>query len=115
MLASRKREALEELAADIDGETFVFPAHAGKVDDARACIAATLEHFGSLDILVNNAATNPYYGRTLGVNESQFDKTFEVNLRGPLFWCQVAYQSWMKQHPGVILNIASVGGMRGVA
>ncbi len=112
MLTSRKIDSLEETATGIDGETAVFAAHAGKIDDARACIAATIAQFGGLDILVNNAATNPYYGATLGVDESRFDKTFEVNLRGPLFWSQIAYESALKAKPGVILNIASVGGLR---
>jgi NAD(P)-dependent dehydrogenase (short-subunit alcohol dehydrogenase family) len=112
MLSSRKQDALEEVAATIDGDTACFAANAGKVADARACIDATLEHFGGLDILINNAATNPYYGPTLGVDEARFDKTFEVNLRGPLFWSQVAYEKALKDKPGVILNIASVGGIR---
>ena len=79
---------------------------------AKSCVAATIERFGGLDILVNNAATNPYYGPTLGVDESRFDKTFQVNLRGPLFWCQAAWEQAMHDKPGVIINIASVGGLR---
>jgi NAD(P)-dependent dehydrogenase (short-subunit alcohol dehydrogenase family) len=112
MLSSRKADALDEVAATIDGDTACFAANAGKVEDARACIDATIAHFGGLDILVNNAATNPYYGPTLGVDESRFDKTFEVNLRGPLFWSKIAYETVLKEKPGVILNIASVGGIR---
>jgi NAD(P)-dependent dehydrogenase (short-subunit alcohol dehydrogenase family) len=112
MLSSRKQDALEELASTIEGDTACFAANAGKVEDARACIDATIAHFGGLDILINNAATNPYYGPTLGVDEGRFDKTFEVNLRGPLFWSKIAYEAALKERPGVILNIASVGGMR---
>ena len=55
-----------------------------------ACVDATIERFGGLDILVNNAGANPYYGATLEVDEARYDKTFEVNLRGPLFWSQQA-------------------------
>jgi NAD(P)-dependent dehydrogenase (short-subunit alcohol dehydrogenase family) len=75
-------------------------------------VEATLERFGRVDVIVNNAATNPYFGPTLGVDESRFDKTFQVNLRGPLFWCQAVWDLWMKDHPGVMVNIASVGCMR---
>ena len=117
MLSSRKQHQLEIAAAEIAasgsaGETAVFAANAGDVDSAKACVAATIERFGGLDILVNNAATNPYYGPTLGVDEGRFDKTFQVNLRGPLFWCQAAWEQAMRDKPGVIINIASVGGLR---
>lgn len=112
MMSSRKEDQLLAAAAEIDGETAVFAANAGDTAAGRACIDATIERFGGLDILVNNAATNPYFGESLGVDEARFDKTFQVNLRGPLFWTQIAYERALKEKPGVILNIASVGGMR---
>lgn len=112
MLSSRKQDQLEEAAATMTGETAVFAANAGDLDAAEACIDATIERFGGLDILVNNAATNPYFGATLGVDPGRYDKTFQVNLRGPLFWSQLAHQKAFAERPGVIMNIASVGGMR---
>jgi NAD(P)-dependent dehydrogenase (short-subunit alcohol dehydrogenase family) len=115
MISSRKQEQLDAAAADITangGEVATFAANAGDIDAARACVAATVERFGRLDILVNNAATNPYYGATLEVDPARFDKTFEVNLRGPVYWSQAAYEASMRDRPGVIVNIASVGGMR---
>jgi len=115
MLSSRKLDALTAAAAEMTGETEVFAANVGDVSAAQACVSATIERFGGLDILVNNAATNPYYGQTLGVDESRYDKTFQVNLRGPLFWCQAAWDQAMKDGPGVIINIASVGGLRAEA
>ncbi|MGZ4793047.1 MAG: SDR family oxidoreductase [Ilumatobacteraceae bacterium] len=112
MLSSRKQDQLDIAAAEIGGDTAVFAATAGDIDAAKACVTATIERFGGLDILVNNAATNPYYGPTLGVDASRFDKTFQVNLRGPLFWCQAAWEQALRDKPGVIINIASVGGLR---
>ena len=112
MLSSRKEDQLRAAATGINGETDVFAANAGDLSAASACIDATLQRFGAVDILVNNAATNPYFGKTLGVDEGRFVKTFDVNLKGPLFWSQMVYERWMKDHPGVIVNIASVGGMR---
>ncbi|MBM3805829.1 MAG: SDR family oxidoreductase [Actinobacteria bacterium] len=112
MLTSRKIEALRSAAMQIDGETDVFAANAGDIQQAQACVDATMNRFGKIDILVNNAATNPYYGPTLGVDSAQFDKTFQVNLKGPLFWSQAVWNASMKNTPGVILNIASVGGLR---
>lgn len=112
MLSSRKHDQLTEAAATMDGETAVFAANAGDLDAAEACVDATIERFGRLDILVNNAATNPYFGPTLDVDPGRYDKTFQVNLRGPLFWSQLAHTKAFAESPGVIVNIASVGGLR---
>jgi NAD(P)-dependent dehydrogenase (short-subunit alcohol dehydrogenase family) len=112
MLSSRKIGALEETAASIDGETAVFAANAGRPDEAQACVAATIERFGALDILVNNAATNPYYGPVIDVDVARFDKIVEVNVRGPLVWTQEAWKQRMQQHGGSVINIVSVGGLK---
>ena len=112
MLVSRKQEALEAAAAEIGGEAAVFAANAGETAQAEAAIHATLERFGALDILVNNAATNPYMGPAIDIDESRYDKTFQVNLRGPFFWTQKAWQLAMQEHGGSVINIASIGGMQ---
>lgn len=112
MLSSRKEDALRATAKEIGGDTEIFVANAGDLDAGRACVMATVERFGGIDILVNNAATNPYAGSTLGIDPAQYDKTFQVNLRGPLFWTQAVWNTCMRDKPGVILNIASVGGLR---
>jgi len=112
MLTSRKEDALRAAANEMDGETEIFAANAGDIEQGQACVDATMKRIGKIDILVNNAATNPYYGETLGVDSSRFDKTFQVNLKGPLFWSQAVWNASMQKNPGVILNIASVGGLR---
>ncbi|MCU1394851.1 MAG: putative oxidoreductase [Ilumatobacteraceae bacterium] len=112
MLSSRNIDALRAAADDIGGDVDVFAAHAGKPEDAQRCIEATIARFGGLDILVNNAGTNPYFGDTLAVDEPRYDKTFEVNLRGPLFWTKTAWIEAFQNKPGVIINIASVGGIQ---
>ena len=112
MISSRKEDALRQARSDMGGDVEIFAANAGDVEAGKACVAATIERFGGLDILVNNAATNPYMGPTLEVDESRYDKTFQVNLRGPLFWCKAAWEARFASHPGVIVNIASVGGLR---
>ena len=112
MLSSRKQDELDAAASAIDGVTATFAAHAGDVEQADACVAATVDQFGRLDILVNNAATNPHLGPALEVTPAAFDKTVEVNLRGPLFWSQSAYRRSFADRPGVILNVASTGGLR---
>ena len=112
MLMSRKEDALRSAADEIGGDTAIFAGNAGDIETAQACVAATIKEFGKIDIFVNNAATNPYAGPTLGIDPARYDKTFQVNLRGPLFWCQAVWEAWMIDHPGVIINIASVGGLR---
>jgi NAD(P)-dependent dehydrogenase (short-subunit alcohol dehydrogenase family) len=117
MMVSRKLDQLEAAAGDIasagvDVETAVHAANVGDIESGAAAVAATIERFGGLDILVNNAATNPYLGASMGVDPARYDKTFQVNLRGPVFWCQAAWEAALKDKPGVIVNISSVGGMR---
>ena len=112
MLNSRRAEDLEATAASIDGDVAWFAGNAGDPEVAEACVRATIDRFGRLDILVNNAATNPYYGPTVGVDLSRFDKTVQVNLRGPLAWSQAAWTQAMSTTPGVIVNVASVGALR---
>lgn len=114
MLSSRKEGALRAAVADIggsDGRLDVYAANAGDLDAARGCIDATLERFGALDILVNNAATNPYMGPTIDIDESRYDKTYDVNLKAPLFWTQHAWHRVMSERGGSVINIASIGGL----
>lgn len=111
MLSSRKADALAEAAAGMQGEVGTFAANAGDPEAAAACVAATVERFGALDILVNNAATNPYFGPAVDIDLGRYDKTWDVNVRGMLVWTQEAQQAWMGAHGGVVLNLASVGGM----
>jgi len=114
MLSSRKPEALEDAAASLaglDGDVAWHAAHAGDPDAAAACVAATIDRFGSLDILVNNAATNPHFGPMLEIDRAQAMKTVEVNQLGVLAWCQAAYRAALEQHGGSIVNIASIGGL----
>lgn len=111
MLSSRKRDALEAAAATINGETAVFEANAGDPDAIEACVTATVAHFGSLDILVNNAATNPYFGRAIDIDLPRYDKTWQVNMRGMLVCTQAAYRASMADHGGTVINLASIGGI----
>ncbi len=112
MISSRKQEALEAAAAEMDGDVEVFAVNSGDDGAGDRAVAATIQRFGGLDVLVNNAATNPYYGPTLEVDEGRYDKTLHVNLKAPLFWSKAAWEQAFKDRPGTIINIASVGGLR---
>ena len=120
MLSSRRQEALDDAAAAIraevpEAEVAAFAANAGEPDQAEACVTATLERFGALDILVNNAGTNPSMGPTIDAELRAWDKTFQVNLRGPFVWTQLAWRARMREHGGAVINMSSIGGLRGDA
>jgi NAD(P)-dependent dehydrogenase (short-subunit alcohol dehydrogenase family) len=115
LITSRKADVLEsataELAAGGPGRVEWFAANAGDPDQAAACVAATVERLGRIDVLVNNAATNPYFGPMLGINAGQAEKTVSVNQFGIVAWTKLVWDAWMGEHGGVVLNIASVGGL----
>ena len=115
MLASRKEDALRDAARTItptgDGQVDVHAANAGDPEAAASCVAATLERFGGLDILVNNAATNPYMGRMIDIDLPRLDKTYDVNLRGAFVWVQEAWRQAMEERGGNVINISSIGGL----
>jgi len=115
MISSRKADVLEAAVATIDGDAAWFAANAGDPSEAEACVAATMARFGRVDILVNNAATNPYMGKTIDIDRPRLDKTISVNWAGPLMWSQLVWQAWMREHGGSVLNIASIGGLSVVA
>jgi NAD(P)-dependent dehydrogenase (short-subunit alcohol dehydrogenase family) len=119
VIASRKLDGVAATAAAIGREhgadrIAALAAHTGKEDECVRLVADTIARFGKVDVLVNNAGTNPYFGPLLGADASAWDKTFEVNLKG-YFWCarEVARHCLGREAPGSIVNIASVAGLIG--
>jgi NAD(P)-dependent dehydrogenase (short-subunit alcohol dehydrogenase family) len=78
-----------------------------------ALFEQVVKKYGRVDVLVNNAAANPYFGSVLDVPEGAYDKTFEVNTKGYFFMAQKAARIMADQKAGSIINIASVAGLRG--
>jgi len=118
VLASRKQEGLDAIAAEIKGaggEAVAIACHTGKPEQIKALFAGAVEAFGKVDVLVNNAATNPYFGPMLDITDAAFDKTVEVNLKG-YFWTtrELVEHLRSRKAPGNVINIASVAG-RGAA
>jgi NAD(P)-dependent dehydrogenase (short-subunit alcohol dehydrogenase family) len=111
MISSRKADALAAAAGAMPGEVGWFAANAGDPEAAAACVAATMERFGSVDILVNNAATNPYLGPLIGLDQSRADKIVQVNQWGLVSWTQRVWEASMRDRGGVVVNLASVGGL----
>jgi dehydrogenase/reductase SDR family protein 4 len=114
-LASRKAATLDAVAAEaraLGVRVESIPTHVGKPDEARRLIDETVRRLGKLDILVNNAATNPVFGPTVTADETAWDKIFEVNVRGPFVLCKAAAEKMPAKGGGAIVNIASVAGLR---
>lgn len=116
VLSSRKQEALEEVAAEIRAAhpevgVLAKAAHVGDAEQAAACMDAAIAEFGGIDVLVNNAGTNPYYGPMVDIDPSRAEKTVQVNQFAIVQWTQLAWRKSMAERGGVIVNMASIGGM----
>lgn len=115
VLASRKQDALDEAARDIraeGGEAIGIAAHNGDKSALKNLVDQTVSHFGRLDILVNNAATNPHFGATLEAADSYWRKTIEVNLMGNVWLSQAAVEVMRSMGGGKIINVASIVGIK---
>ena len=116
VLSSRKQADLDAEADRINGlypeRATAIAAHSGRPEELEKLVQATMERFSRIDILVNNAATNPYFGPVLGAELSAWDKTFEVNLRGVFLLTKLVYEASMESRGGAIVNVASIGGIR---
>jgi NAD(P)-dependent dehydrogenase (short-subunit alcohol dehydrogenase family) len=113
-LASRKQADLDRVVASLPAERAIAVAcHSGKADEVDAMMARAVERFGRVDGVVNNAATNPYFGPLIDTPDAAIDKTFEVNVRGYLY-CARAFVKHARTRGGAgsIVNIASVAGLR---
>ena len=117
VLASRKLEDLKQVEGQIvaaGGEALAHACHTGRPAEVAALVAATVARFGRVDVLVNNAATNPYFGPLLDIPDGAFDKTFEVNLKGYFTAAREFVRHVLgRQGRGTIVNMASVVGLRG--
>ncbi len=113
-ITGRKQESLDAAAAELDaGDALMTIAGASHdPEHRRDAVARVVERFGSLDLLVNNAATNPQYGPLVDADLGAVSKIMEVNIVAPLGWVQEAWHQSMAEHGGVVLNVASVGGLR---
>jgi NAD(P)-dependent dehydrogenase (short-subunit alcohol dehydrogenase family) len=114
VLSSRKAEACEGVAQairDAGGNASVLACHIGEVEEIAQTFAAIEREHGRLDILVNNAATNPYFGHITETDVSVFQKTVDVNIRGYFFMSSLGAKLMAAHGGGSIVNVASVNGV----
>lgn len=116
VLCARKLEGLSEVAAAIEergARALAVAAHVGKLENVQSLLRQSVDRFGKVDVLVNNAATNPYFGPLCDVTDAAWDKTFEINLKGYFYAArEVVRHLQGRGAPGSIINLASVAGIR---
>jgi len=114
VINSRKQEELDGVVKTIreaGSECIGIAANAADTDACRALINKVVAEFGGIDILVNNAATNPVYGPMLESPEWAFDKIMGVNVKGPLALANLAHPYMKTRGGGVVINISSIAGL----
>jgi NAD(P)-dependent dehydrogenase (short-subunit alcohol dehydrogenase family) len=114
VLSSRKQESVQEVADSIvagGGQAVAKTCHAGELADIKRLFEEVGKEFGRLDILVNNAATNPYYGPAAELPPNAFDKTVDVNLKGPYYLMSGAVPLMIQSGGGSIVNTASIAAL----
>jgi len=113
-LASRKQADLDSVASSLPADRAIAVAcHTGKAADVDALFAKAIERFGRVDGLVNNAATNPYFGPLIDTPDAAIDKTFEVNIKGYLYTIRALAKHTQARGGGAaVVNIASIAGLR---
>ncbi len=115
IISSRKQAACEQVAEAIraaGGQASAFACHIGELAQIEAVYDRIRLTYGRLDILVNNAATNPYYGDIVETDLAAFNKTIDVNVRGYFYMSVNACKLMREQGGGAIINVASVNGVR---
>jgi NAD(P)-dependent dehydrogenase (short-subunit alcohol dehydrogenase family) len=113
-ITGRKEQPLLDAAGELGRHgAAVLPltGHSTDPDHQTAVVDAVLDRWGRVDVLVNNAATSPYFGPLLDASHAQITRAFETNVIGPWAWCQLVWARSMRQRGGAIVNVASVGGL----
>jgi len=113
-LASRKLPDLEEVAKEIKGlgrKSLVVAAHIGRLEEINNLVSRVKDEFGRIDILVNNAATNPTMDQAIDIGERAWDSIMNLNLKGLFFLSQAVAMLMKEQGGGKIINVASIEGI----
>lgn len=116
VITARKLPGLEAARDELlsgpgAGKVLIHTANNGEPEQIRAVVEDTTRQLGPVGVLVNNASTNPYFGPLIDIDFSRADKTHRVNQYGMLSWLKACCDHGMAERGGVVLNIASVGGM----
>lgn len=114
VVSSRKQESVDTVAEQIradGGEAIGIAAHNGDKEALYHLVNKTVDTYGTVDIVVNNAATNPHFGNILEAADSYWQKTLEVNVMGNVWLSQASVKIMRENGGGKIINVASVVGL----
>ncbi len=115
VISSRKQADLDVLAKEIEAESgaqvLAFAAHAGDLTQLKSLLDKCIEVFCGVDIIVNNAATNPVFGPVLDCDGAAFDKIMSVNVKAPFEFAKMAHESMKSRGGGSVINISSIAGI----
>ncbi len=114
VISSRKQDAVDAVAAEFIKEGFEavgIACHIGDAEQREALVKKTIAHFGRIDILVNNAAINPFYGPLEAAEEEVFDKIMNINVKAPWMLTNLVQPHMKEQGSGSVINISSVEGI----
>src|SRR5258708_2084654 len=115
-ISSRQAEARETVAEGIrkeGGDAHMIPCKISRREEVEALIKGTEKHYGRIDILVCNAAVNPYYGPLLDIADEAFDKIMASNVKSNIWLCSLAIPAMAERGKGSVVIISSIGGLRG--
>jgi NAD(P)-dependent dehydrogenase (short-subunit alcohol dehydrogenase family) len=116
VVSSRKADACQDVADGIrndGGDAHVIACNISRRDEVEALINGTVSHYGKIDILVCNAAVNPYYGPLLDITDEAFDKIMGANVKSNIWLCGLAMPKMAERGGGSVVIISSIGGLRG--
>lgn len=116
VVSSRKADKCEEVAASIKAEGLeasAIPCHIGKREDVENLVTETRSRYGKIDVLVCNAAVNPYYGPLSGLTDDAFTKVIDSNVRSNLWLCNLVIPEMAERRDGSVIIVSSIGGLRG--
>ncbi len=112
VICGRKQDTLDSVAREIGSSVVPVACHVGRPEDIEKLVATSTSRFGRIDILVNNAATNVAQAPCLEVNEAQFDKMIEINLKSAFRLMGAIAPGMVQRRSGSVINIASISGLR---
>ena len=116
VVSSRKADKCDEVAAAIRSEgheATAIACHIGRREDVEHLVSETKTRYGKIDILVCNAAVNPYYGPMSGLGDDAFTKVMDSNVRSNLWLCNLAIPDMSERRDGSVIIVSSIGGLKG--